>query len=199
MLWGQDRVDGWLSTVVQGYASYALGFNEPNEPSQSNIDATTAATLWKQYMNPLRALGYHLISPACTNDAAGLQWYSDFFGACGGGCYVDSMAFHAYTADAQDLIDFANELHTTYNYMDVWITEFADQNYSGTGGQATMDEVWDFAGKVVSFVKANSWVKAFPFGIMSYSDLQGIGVNTDNGLLNDDGTPTELANTYFAS
>ena len=36
------------------------------------------------------------------------------------------MAFHAYTTNATDLIDYATYLYDSYG-MDVWITEFADQ------------------------------------------------------------------------
>jgi hypothetical protein len=194
MLWGYDQTDDFQNLVVKGYANYALGMNEPNEPSQSNISPQDGVTLWMQYLNPLQYEGYYLISPACTNDDAGLQWYQQFFAACQtAGCHVDGIAFHAYTTDAQAVIDFATQLHTTYN-MDIWITEFADQNYSGTGGQATMDEVWAFASTMVSFVNNTPWIKAaFPFGVMG--DLQG--VNTDNALLGSNDYPTDLAYTYF--
>ena len=39
---------------------------------------------------------------------------------------VDAIAFHAYTTNSSDLINYANTLHTLYG-LDVWITEFADQ------------------------------------------------------------------------
>jgi hypothetical protein len=194
MLWGWDQVSDFQNLVVAGYANIALGMNEPNEPSQSNISPSDGVTMWMQYLNPLQYEGYYLISPACTNDDAGLTWYQEFFAGCQtAGCHVDAIAFHAYTTDAQSVIDYATQLHDTYG-LDIWITEFADQNYSGTGSQATMDEVWSFASTMVSFVDNTSWIKAaFPFGVMS--DLQG--VNTDNALLGSDDFPTALGYTYF--
>lgn len=75
-----------------------------------------------------------------------------------------------------------------------------------------MDEVWDFAGQVVSFAQNNDWLeKLFPFGespsllrsISTHkisgilSNLQDVGVNSYNALLNSDGTPTALAYYYF--
>jgi len=49
--------------------------------------------------------------------------------------------------------------------LPVWITEFADQNFSGSGGQASMDEVWGFAGTMTNFVNNTPWLEvAFPFG-----------------------------------
>ncbi|KAI6164692.1 hypothetical protein EDD17DRAFT_1473604, partial [Pisolithus thermaeus] len=121
----------------------------------------------------------------------------------------DAIAFHAYTTDAQSVIDTRTTLYNTYN-LPVWITEFADQNYSGTGGQATMDEVWSFASTIINFVESTDWLEvAFPFGkgkliralVYTYVlpgvmyDLQG--VNTDNSLLASNGYPTSLGYTYF--
>ncbi|KAI6152077.1 glycosyl hydrolase catalytic core-domain-containing protein [Pisolithus tinctorius] len=192
MLWGYDQVSDFQNLVVEGYANYVLGMNEPNEPSQSNMSPTDGASLWQQYIDPLQYKGYKLISPACTNDQAGLDWYQQFFAACSG-CHFDAIAFHAYTTDAQSIIDYATTLYNTYN-LPVWITEFADQNYSGTGGQASMDEVWSFASTITNFVANTDWLEvAFPFGVMY--DLQG--VNTDNSLLASNGYPTSLGYTYF--
>ncbi|KAF9246948.1 glycosyl hydrolase catalytic core-domain-containing protein [Melanogaster broomeanus] len=194
MLWGWDQVTDFQNLVVKGYANYVLGMNEPNEPGQSNISPSDGVSMWMQYINPLQYEGYYLISPACTNSDAGTTWYQQFFAGCqSAGCHIDAIAFHAYTTDAQSVIDYATQLHNTYN-MDIWITEFADQNFSGTGDQATMDEVWAFAGTMINFVDNTSWIRAaFPFGAMS--DLQG--VNTDNSLLGSDNYPTDLGYTYF--
>ena len=77
-----------------------------------------------------------------------------------------------------------------------------------------MDEVWNFAGTVYSFVENTSWVKAaFPFGespclihfipthkfsgLLTEADLTKVNVNTDNSLINSDGTPSDLAKYYF--
>jgi hypothetical protein len=126
MLWGYDQVTDFQTLVVAGYANTVLGMNEPNEPSQSNLTPQQGVDMWMQYIVPLKALGYYLISPACTDDDAGLTWYQQFFELCAGNCLVDAIAFHAYSTNASDLITYANTLHDTYN-MDVWITEFADQ------------------------------------------------------------------------
>ncbi|KAG1715931.1 hypothetical protein ID866_1220 [Astraeus odoratus] len=192
MLWGWDQVTDFQNLVVEGYANIVLGMNEPNEPSQSNLSPQDGATIWQTYINPLQSKGYKLVSPACTDDDAGLTWYKEFFQACSG-CHFDAIAFHAYTTNAQDLINYATTLHDTYN-LPIWVTEFADQNYSGTGGQASMSDVWTFATEVANFVNSTPWLEvAFPFGAMS--DLQG--VNTDNALLASNGYPTDLGYFYF--
>lgn len=193
MVWGWDQVSEFQQTVVAGYAKYALGPNEPNEPSQSNMDPGSAAQLWRQYLEPLVNEGYTLISPACTNDQAGLDWYQQFFQTCPD-CTVHAIAFHCYTTDAQNCIDYAQTLYDTYG-KPIWITEFADQNFTGEGGQADMDEVWAFATQMKDWINGTPWLQAaFPFGIMN--DLQG--VNTLNALLNaGSNTPTSLAYSYF--
>lgn len=191
MLWGYNQISDFQNLVVEGYANWVLGMNEPNEPSQSNMSPADGANMWQTYINPLQYKGYKLISPACTNSQTGLDWYQQFFAACSG-CHFDAIAFHAYTTDAQAVIDYATTLHNTYN-LPVWITEFADQNFSGSGGQASMDEVWGFAGTMTNFVNNTPWLEvAFPFGVMN--DLQG--VNTANSLLSNN-NPTALAYTYF--
>jgi len=192
MLWGWDQVTDFQNLVVEGYANIVLGMNEPNEPSQSNLSPQDGVTLWQTYINPLQSKGYKLVSPACTDDDAGLTWYQEFFAACSG-CHFDAIAFHAYTTSAQNLIDYATTLHNTYN-LPIWVTEFADQNFSGTGGQPSMDDVWAYATDVANFVNSTPWLEvAFPFGVMS--DLQG--VDTYNALLASNGYPTDLGYFYF--
>ncbi|KAH7904146.1 hypothetical protein BJ138DRAFT_1167070, partial [Hygrophoropsis aurantiaca] len=192
MCWGWNQVDEFQKTVVAGYAKYALGPNEPNEPTQSNMSPQSGAQLWQQYLQPLKQQGYTLISPACTNDQAGLDWMAGFFQACTG-CTVDAIAFHFYSTNASAFITYATTLYDTYK-LPVWVTEFADQNYSGEGGQASMDEIWAFQATVTSFIDNTWWMQgAFPFGTMG--DLQG--VNELNALFTSDSDPTSLAYNYF--
>lgn len=56
----------------------------PEISGQSNIDPQTAASLWQQNIQPKKQLGYNLISPAVTSDAAGIPWLQQFFQACQG-------------------------------------------------------------------------------------------------------------------
>ncbi|KAF9218288.1 hypothetical protein BS17DRAFT_721660 [Gyrodon lividus] len=192
MLWGWNQVEDFKRLVVQGYATHVLGMNEPNEPSQSNMSPQDGASLWKQYIDPLKYQGYYLISPACTNDQAGLDWMAAFVDACGD-CTIDAVAFHFYGTDHGAFVEHATTLHNTYD-KPIWITEFADQNFSGSGGQASIAEIYAFQSEVIAFVEQTPWVEAsFPFGVMH--DLQG--VNEANALLTEDGWPTSLAYNYF--
>ena len=73
-----------------------------------------------------------------------------------------------------------------------------------------MDQVWEFAGTVFSFVENTPWVTAaFPFGespcliyfipTHTFSGVVGNfqGFNDDNALIGSDGQPTALAAYYF--
>jgi len=192
MLWGSDQISEFQSMVVAGYASYVLGFNEPNQSGESNMTPAEGASMWMEYIQPLKDQGYYLISPACTNADTGIPWQQQFLGNCTG-CTVDAMAFHFYDTDAQNLIDYANQFYDTFG-LPVWITEFADENFSGTGGQSTQDEVNSFAATVAAFVNETPWIEAaFPFDWSTNL----AGVNTANQLLGDDGNPTSLAYTYY--
>jgi hypothetical protein len=45
--------------------------------------------MWKTYLEPLKAAGIRLGSPATTSSPTGKVWLQDFLTACAGGCTVD--------------------------------------------------------------------------------------------------------------
>ena len=70
-----------------------LGFNEPNQPDQSDIPPEEAAVAWveiqEQYPNKI------LVSPACSG--VNTEWMDAFMEACDVlGCRVDYIATHVY-------------------------------------------------------------------------------------------------------
>jgi len=199
MLWNSaaDKVGAFEQAVNadNGNIRIAMGFNEPNEPSQGNMTPDQAISTWNNDIAPLSQKGFQLVSPACTNDDAGLQWYAEWFSA--GPQNVDYLAFHGYTTNATAIIDYATTLHNTYN-LPIMLTEFACQDFSPNPVQADMNQIWDFAGQIKDFVNNNSWLTACPFGILTVADLQQWNVNTLNSLLNSDGTPSDLAKFYFS-
>ncbi|KAI0939468.1 hypothetical protein AcW1_004498 [Taiwanofungus camphoratus] len=193
MLWGPSHVDSFNQLVVAGYGTTILGFNEPEISGQSNIDPQTAASLWQQNIQPKKQLGYNLISPAVTSDAAGIPWLQQFFQACQG-CTFDGVAMHWYGTDPNAFMSYVENFHTTFN-LPVHITEFADQNFSGSGGQADMDDIWNFYGTINPWLDSQPYVASyFQFGALTNLD----GVNSLNGLMNQDGTPTSLGWMYIS-
>ena len=90
MLWGPTQTDDWdthiNSTISSLHVSHVLAFNEPQETSQSNLSPQDGAALWKQHVEPLKAQGILLGSPAPSSAPSGKTWISQWLDACDGGC-----------------------------------------------------------------------------------------------------------------
>jgi len=193
MCWGAADVEGFASTVVPGYSTHALGFNEPNEVGQSNMTPEQAAQLWQQYIQPLKAYGYTLVSPACSSRPNALPWMQEFMGNCTG-CTVDIVGMHYYDITVAGFQSWVEEFYTTFN-LPIWITEYADQNFNGPE-QQTQDEVNSFYSQMLAWFQETPWIEQyFAFGLMT--DMQG--VSTCNQLMNSDGTPTALGSMVINS
>jgi hypothetical protein len=106
MFWGETVVDQFPSTIAQTLASATrnitaiLGMNEPDQGGQSNIPPQTGVQLWTTFMEPLRAKGLRLGSPALSSAPAGKTWLQDFFAACNGTCNVDFIALREFLIDS---------------------------------------------------------------------------------------------------
>jgi hypothetical protein len=192
MLWGQDQVTEFDQVVVAGYANLILGFNEPNEPGQSNLDPATAASLWKEHIEPKRALGYQLCSPATSSNPNGRTWMTNFLQACNGGCTFDFVCVHWYDVTAAGFKTWVQQWNTDYN-LPVMVTEFAPQNFNG-GAQPTTSDIWAFYQEVMPWIIETNWIKAAcPFGVMLDLD----GVNSGDALMASNGQPTALGAYIF--
>ncbi|KAJ7638660.1 glycosyl hydrolase catalytic core-domain-containing protein [Roridomyces roridus] len=191
MLWGDKDVANFKAKVVKGYASVALGMNEPNEAGQSNMDAYHGIDLWKQYLLPLADQGYTLVSPAMSSRPNGKDWMATFMSQCGD-CKVSAIATHYYGTDFEEFKTYVTYWHTTYN-LPVLITEYADQDFNG-GPQASMDEIWAFMTQATDFVNQNDWIKAHCwFGAMTGMD----NVNPLNTLMTSSGSGPNSLGQWF--
>lgn len=74
MLWGAANSNTFLSTIKSGRNySHVLAFNEPDMPSDvggTGITVDDAVSIWQSQIQPLKALGYQLGSPAGTTPPA---------------------------------------------------------------------------------------------------------------------------------
>jgi len=192
MLWGDKSVEDFRRLAQPGYAQIVLGFNEPNEPSQSNMSPGHAVELWWAHIEPLKHQGYtKFVAPACTNSPTGIQWMRDFMGACSG-CKIDAVGVHFYGTSSQAMIDYLNQMHDTFG-RNLWVTEFACQNFSG-GAQCSWDQIFSFMRTVTGFMDGQPWIEQyFAFGMLH--DMYN--VNPANQLLGWDGHPTELGRVYL--
>jgi len=186
MLWGWDQVSQFQSTVVAGYADAAMGVNEPDQGGQSNMSPQDGANLWMQYIQPLKAQGYTLISPATSSAPAGFTWFQEFVQLCHG-CTFDYIALHYYDVSSDGFINYMKQWYNEFN-IPIWVTEFACENYNG-GAQCSESEVYDFYTNSINFMESTEWVdQYFPFGAMH----QMQGVNGLDQLMSDSGAPTTL-------
>ncbi|KAI0692653.1 glycosyl hydrolase catalytic core-domain-containing protein [Cytidiella melzeri] len=188
MLWGTKQIEQFDQTVKAGYANYVLGFNEPNEVGQSNMDPTYAASVWKEHIEPKRALGYKTCSPATSSNPNGYTWVQNFLKACDGGCTFDMVCVHWYDVKFEDFQTYVEKWHDGFG-KDIMITEFACQNFNG-GAQPSDGEIWSFYQQAMPYIMNTPWIRAaFPFGFMPSMG----NVNPADQLMNaGDGKPTAL-------
>jgi hypothetical protein len=127
MQWGSSGIVSFQSQVQKQGAKYVLGFNEPDMSSQSNMAATDAAALYKQYMAPLRAAGIKVGAPAISSAPAGLTWLQTFIANCD---EFDFLPIHWYGEGGEGGVNFLNYVEsvhqTTGGKWPLWVTEYAD-------------------------------------------------------------------------
>lgn len=133
MLWGPKMYGQWQSaatSAISAGSTCILGFNEPDNAGQANMDASTAASDYQTYITPFAGQAT-LVTPAVTNgqgDGIGLSWLQSWFEACNGACKATVMAIHYYAeADVSDFTNFVTSAITLgqqYGMKSVWITEF---------------------------------------------------------------------------
>lgn len=98
----------------------------PQQHDQSNLTPQQGADLWKTHLEPLKAQGILLGSPAPSSAPSGKTWLQDFLTACGGGCSVDFIALHWYAINSTEFIGYLQDFHRTFQ-RPIWVTEWACQ------------------------------------------------------------------------
>jgi len=192
MLWGPANAAEFQANIAAANTNVAMFLNEPQEPEQSNTDPYTAAGLWRQYMEPLKSQGYRLGSAATSSNPNGIDWTNTFISTCPD-CSIDFMCLHWYGTTVDDFTTYVTLWHTTYN-MNVWITEFACQNFVNLDQQC--DDIPGFMSQAVSWLDSQDWVEHHAwFGMMR--NMQN--VNPADGLMNQDGTLSALGSQYVYS
>ncbi|ODQ51667.1 hypothetical protein SAICODRAFT_141982, partial [Saitoella complicata NRRL Y-17804] len=194
MQWNGVNIQN-LDAIVQEYAyEHILGFNEPERTDQSNMNATYAAQLWKQYMNPLsKKYGIKLGAPAITNDPEGIPWIVDFFTACNGSCIVDFVPLHWYGTTLGSLYDFFWTVYgATGNQYPVWITEWAFTNWDTTNPM-NATEVEPLMEQAVAYLDSVSIVERYAY----FGAMRNTGsVGPASQMIGSNGTLTWLGQQY---
>ncbi|KDR67790.1 hypothetical protein GALMADRAFT_257629 [Galerina marginata CBS 339.88] len=187
MLWGTTQISDFVNLVKPGYAKSAMGFNEPDQVAQSNLDPNLAAAYWNQYLQPLKAQGYNLLSPAVSSSPSGKVWLQKFLNACSG-CSIDAIALHWYGSDPQAFISYVEGFHSSFG-KNLWVTEFGYQDFSGAA--PNQEQVTNFIDIVTAWMDSTTYVsKYFAIGL----NPQGTGPTQ---LMNSSKQPTALGLDYL--
>jgi len=182
MLWSDDqsKVNAFVGKAKPGYAKYAYGFNEVNEPSQANMGVDQAVSAWYKYLKPLAGQGYTLGGPVTTSAPNGFDWMTEFFQKCGGDCGVSEVPVHYYDTTSKGFQTYINKW-AGFN-LPMRVTEYACQNFNG-GAQPSVDQIRAFYTESMAFLEADSRVLSHaPFGYMD--DMNN--VNPNDKLFNGD-------------
>ncbi len=127
MLWGPGKTEKRAvvlakirGSVVKGEVKQVLGFNEPDQKSQSNISVERAIEVWPELME----LDVPLVSPGCVHPDR--DWMIDFMKEVDRRDYrVDAIAIHSYSGpSAVHFLRRLEKVHKMFN-RPLWITEFA--------------------------------------------------------------------------
>lgn len=185
------RIDCLHSTDTLLYPSL-----EPDNPNAdgSNLSPATAASLWKQYFEPLRSSGKKLVAPAVTSgvgNGLGLSWLDEFVAACDG-CTFDAYAFHPYANDYQS-VQGSIDSWTSYKngaYNPVWITEFGrDANdIDDTSGS-------DFLNQMIPYLENKAEVERYAYIARIYQN----SYDANRDLQDTTGALTAMGNTYISA
>jgi hypothetical protein len=100
-LWGTDGLytDSWADnaqSAIDSGSTHLFSFNEPDHSAQSSMSPESAASAWKEYMEPFAGKA-QLCSPSVTNGGGsmGLNWLKSFLESCSD-CTIDCLNIHWY-------------------------------------------------------------------------------------------------------
>ncbi|EFQ33728.1 hypothetical protein CGRA01v4_12274 [Colletotrichum graminicola] len=179
--------------------THALGFNEPDGPTQyggSNIAPAVAAKAWVANFIPLQELGVKVGLPACTGAPGGLPWLKQFLGNCSeiisaGGdkknCTYDFLPVHWYDNFA-GLASHIGERVANFPDTKIWITEYAYANQDLSNAQEFYNMSADYFDRI-DYIERYSYFGAFR------SKTSNVGPNS--AFLNNDGKLTDIGAWYL--
>ncbi|KFY70550.1 hypothetical protein V499_09084 [Pseudogymnoascus sp. VKM F-103] len=162
MIWGPQPIhsDGWTEAANAAIAKgskHLLAFNEPDLPSQANLDVGTAAAGYKTFMQPFAGKA-RLGSPAVTNGPApmGIAYFKSFMAACDG-CTVDFVPMHWYdsASNVEGFKTHVNDMRDAAEGRKLWITEF--------GASGSNEDQENFLREVIPWLDSNDAVERYAY------------------------------------
>ncbi|KAG5643544.1 hypothetical protein DXG03_000685 [Asterophora parasitica] len=203
MQWGTGKIEQFADAVAAQGAKTILAFNEPDFDKESNMLATDAAKLWKQYLEPLKAKGIRLGGPAVTGSPTGRPWLAEFFEACTK-CSVDFLPIHWYGEGTEGFYNYLWEVHNQFPKLPIWVTEYASTSKNETGRTApplrmfrrsrNTLEVAEFLNATITYMDTLDWIERYAwFGFFRPRE------DAIYNLLGDDGGLNKLGQIYVGA
>jgi hypothetical protein len=163
MLWGHtgaeqsaSGISSAIATMVSRGYKTVLGFNEPDNPSQSNIPVATAISLWPSFDNAAIRVG----SPGtAANASPGQAWFTNFMNQLNANqsLRADFLAIHWYGWNAGSCDANASQLENYIRWAErfagnrpIWITEWGCLNQSAPDATTVINF---FKGAVAMFAR----------------------------------------------
>jgi hypothetical protein len=198
MIWGHtgsEQSASGITTSISSFVSkgypYVMGFNEPDNSTQSDIAVATAVSLWPSFLNP----AIKTVSPATQANTTGQAWFTTFIGdvnANSTGLRTDVIGLHWYGWNTGSCDAAASQLNGYLNWAEgfagnrpIWLTEWGCLNDSAP------DET-----TVVNFYKGALAVFAKHPRVQRYAWYPW---STNLALTNSDGSLTALGTVYAAA
>jgi len=194
MIWGYWGDKAGIARLGEAAKSAGvrelLGFNEPDEHTQSNISVGKALDAWPDLMKT----GLRLGSPGCVHpDNA---WMKAFMkGVDERRLRVDFICMHAYPGtDAKAFLNHLENIHRAYQ-RPLWITEFACGDWQAKSAQENRHKpaaVLKFMEQVLPRLEQSPFVERYAW----FSSSPGSAALGTSALLDRTGALTELGNFY---
>lgn len=165
MIWGHtgdEQSASGIGKEIEGIANggyrIVLGFNEPDNSSQSNISVATAISLWPSFTgNASLRVG----SPATQANSSGQSWFKSFMQSVDadatGKLRVDFIAAHWYGWNSGSCDGKAASLESYIRWLEglpgqrpIWLTEWGCLNQSNPSADVVKAF---FSGAVAMFAK----------------------------------------------
>ncbi|KAF8916850.1 glycosyl hydrolase catalytic core-domain-containing protein [Mucidula mucida] len=176
MLWGNDgnKISEFEQNMPKYKDTVILGFNEPNEGSQSNMKPSDAVALWWKHMEPQVQNGHRLCSPAVSSAQNGFPWMQEFMSSCEG-CHISCVSTHWYGTSAKEFIAYQQKFLDEFG-LPLLVTEFACHRWRPCDD----DDAWNFLKTATAWLNGESRV----WGYMAFGSLDDmVGVSPADQLL----------------
>ena len=160
--WGSlpRRFAGWKR---RGQQTFLMGFNEPDNSTQSNIPVARAVELWPR----LEEANQPLVSPGFTHGTG--SWAVNFMRQADAvGLRQEYVSVHMYTSpNADSWMGYLWGIHTRYG-RPVWLTEFSNVDWSGNGTW-THEDNYTFLSELLYRMEGARWLKRYAIFIFTGS------------------------------